>query len=182
MKTKYSFSFILLILLTIPSTMLASGKDWKLYGEEIKLKKVTPIKDAYKKPNKYWKNEILIEGVVGAVCQNKGCWMEVGVGKNVMRVKFEGYSFFVPHDSKGKKVKMQGRVKYETVDEETLKHWAEEAGKSKKEIEKIKGKQKVVMFIATGVLMQGGGEISQEQKDIIEGKVKKDEHEGHGHH
>ncbi|MDI6766894.1 MAG: DUF4920 domain-containing protein, partial [Bacteroidota bacterium] len=126
MRTK-TFIIIVVLLFTMIN-LCAADEPYKTYGKEIKMKKVTAFKDAVKKPKKFKNKEILITGKVTAVCQNKGCWMEITDGKEKMRVKFEDYGFFVPYDSKGKKVKVQGKVNRETVSEETFRHWLEDAG------------------------------------------------------
>jgi hypothetical protein len=53
---------------------------------------------------------VALEGVIKSVCQDKGCWLTFEqAGKNV-HVSFEGYSFFVPKDAAGQKVKLEGRI------------------------------------------------------------------------
>ena len=53
---------------------------------------------------------VALEGVIKSVCQEKGCWLTFEqAGKNV-HVSFKGYSFFVPKDVAGQKVKLEGRV------------------------------------------------------------------------
>ena len=56
---------------------------------------------------------------------------------------------------------------------DTFKHWLEESGEPKQKIEKIKRDQNVVTFTATGVIMEGGSEISPEQQAAFEGEEKK---------
>jgi hypothetical protein len=163
--------FILAILIVswmIPTNIDAQHKNMKLYGNGIKMRKAILFHDAYKSPGKYKNRDILIEGTITSVCKTKGCWMEITDGKDRIRVKFENYSFFVPWDSKGKKVKIQGRVVKEKVKAVTYKHWLEEAGETKEVIDNVKRDVKVVSFIATGVLMENGSEISAEQKAAIE--------------
>jgi hypothetical protein len=48
-------------------------------------------------------------------------------------------------------VLIEGNATVKEVSEEMRKHYAEDAGKSKKEIAKIKGPEKDVQFAATGV-------------------------------
>lgn len=69
-------------------------------------------------------------------------------------VRFKDYGFFMPLDSKGKEVIVEGKafVKETSVDE--LKHYAEDAGKSKEEIAKITESKVEYAFLANGVLMK----------------------------
>jgi hypothetical protein len=71
-----------------------------------------------------------------------------------MRVKFKDYGFFVPKDCAGKTAIMEGRAFFRTVSVDELKHYAEDAGKSKEEIEKIKEPQKALAFEAEGVILK----------------------------
>lgn len=159
-------------LLFLNFTSFAGDNPVKSYGEPIKYKKLSNFKDVVKNPGKYKHKEILIEGIVENVCQNKGCWMEIKQGKDKLRVEFKDYSFFVPYDSKGKKVRIQGKIERREVNEDTYKHWMEEAGEPKYKIDAIKGKQKVLIFTASGVEMEGGSEFTPEQLQKIQGSSK----------
>lgn len=170
---KHLTSLFLVVSLLIPIISFTQEHAVRNYGKETKLRKTTPFQEVYKTPGKFKNREILIEGYVSSVCKTKGCWMEITDGKNKMRVKFEDYGYFVPWDSKGKRVKIQGKVNREKVKASTYKQWLEEAGEAKEAIEKIKGDQKVVIFTASGVLMDGGSEISPEQQSQIDGADKK---------
>ena len=90
-----------------------------------------------------------------AVCQNKGCWMQVtteGI-KDTMMVNFKDYGFFMPKDIAGNKVVMQGFVYKELTSVEDLKHYAEDAHKSKAEIDAIKEPKSELKFMASGVIV-----------------------------
>lgn len=88
-------------------------------------------------------------------CTKKGCWMTVQLpeGKQMM-VRFKDYGFFVPTKGlEGKRAVLQGYATKEVVDVATLRHYAEDAGKSKEEIEKITQPEHNLMFLADGVLI-----------------------------
>jgi len=70
-----------------------------------------------------------LEGRIEAVCRNKGCWLELSQGAASVHVTFEGYSFFVPKDSAGREVALEGRVKLEKPKPEELEHLAGEGAK-----------------------------------------------------
>ena len=90
-----------------------------------------------------------------ACCQKKGCWMRVDLGNDKeMRVSFKDYGFFVPLDSKGSEVIMQGKAYTDTVSVEMLKHLAEDAGKSEEEISQITEPEVAMAFEASGVLLK----------------------------
>jgi hypothetical protein len=92
---------------------------------------------------------------INEVCSKKGCWMKVPVSdaEEVM-VRFKDYGFFMPLDSNGKEVIIEGKAFVQETSVEDLKHYAEDAGKSKEEIEKITEPKKEMAFLAHGVLMK----------------------------
>jgi hypothetical protein len=96
-----------------------------------------------------------VEGKVLNVCQAKGCWMTLEKSDgSKMRVTFKDYAFFVPKDISGKTVVVQGKAYINTTSVEELKHYAEDAGKSKEEIAKITAPEKELAFEAEGVIVR----------------------------
>jgi hypothetical protein len=94
-------------------------------------------------------------GIIKEVCQAKGCWMKVNAGQgNEMMIKFKDYAFFVPKDIVGKQVVLNGVVYQKTLTVAQLRHYAEDAGKSEKEIARIKQPQTSLQFEADGVLIK----------------------------
>lgn len=99
---------------------------------------------------------VKVVGKVESVCQKKGCWMNIvseDAEKASMFVKFKDYGFFMPKDISGKKVIMDGYAFKEVTSVEELKHYAEDEGKSKEEIEAIKEPVEELKFLASGVLL-----------------------------
>lgn len=98
---------------------------------------------------------VKVECEVITSCTKKGCWMDVMLKDGeVMKVRFKDYGFFVPTSGlEGKHAIMEGYAKKETTDVATLQHYAEDAGKSKEEIEKITEPETSLMFLANGVLI-----------------------------
>jgi Domain of unknown function (DUF4920) len=112
-----------------------------------------PVSDLEKniKNNKF---EGKVSGRVVEVCQEKGCWMKIERpnAENLM-VKFKDYGFFMPKNIVGKEVVLDGEATMKEVSVKQQKHYAEDAGKSKEEIEKIKEPKKELQFVAKGVLV-----------------------------
>lgn len=101
------------------------------------------------------------DSVVGKVtapiteaCQKKGCWMMVDMNGTPMRVSFKDYGFFVPKNSGGHTAIMEGVARKEEISVATLKHYAEDAGKTKKEIAAITKPETEYSFEATGVIIK----------------------------
>lgn len=91
-------------------------------------------------------------GKVKEVCQVKGCWMTLDQpdGKEV-RITFKDYGFFVPKDLSGKIVEANGIALIQETDVETLRHLAQDGGKSQEEIDAITTPELTYSFIASGV-------------------------------
>lgn len=92
---------------------------------------------------------------VNEVCQAKGCWMTLNLedGNEVM-VKFKDYGFFMPKDIAGKEVIVNGKAFVNEVPVDELRHYAEDAGKTKEEIAQISEPKRTYSFEADGVLLK----------------------------
>ena len=88
---------------------------------------------------------VALEGTIKAVCQDKGCWLTFEQGDKSVHVTFEGYSFFVPKDSAGQKVKLEGKVVMKQRTKEEIEHL---------EGEGAKGASAPVSIEATGVVIE----------------------------
>ena len=88
------------------------------------------------------------------VCSKKGCWMTLDMGdENEVMVKFKDYGFFMPLDAKGDVV-VNGKAFVTETPVDELKHYAEDAGKTKEEIEAIIEPKLEYRFEADGVLLK----------------------------
>ena len=100
--------------------------------------------------------KVKLSGEILSTCRLKGCWMEVNLGENAgMRVTFKDYGFFVPKEGmEGKETIVEGYAKQIETDVETLKHYAEDAGKSQAEIDAITEPKREIAFVASGVIIK----------------------------
>ena len=98
--------------------------------------------------------EVKLKTTVNDVCSKKGCWLTFQVNDSTEAfVKMENYGFFVPLDLQGKNVVLEGWSFIKTTSVAELKHYAEDAGKSKKEVEAITSAKKEYRVIAKGILV-----------------------------
>lgn len=96
-----------------------------------------------------------ISGQIIDVCPKKGCWMNVKVNTDTVFVKFKDYGFFVPKTGiEGKHILMSGNIFRDTISVERLRHYAEDAKKSKQEIELIKVPEYKINMIASAVAIR----------------------------
>ena len=94
-------------------------------------------------------------GEIIDVCPKKGCWMNVKVNTDTVFVKFKDYGFFVPKSGiEGKQVLMSGKIFRDTITVERLRHYAEDAKKSKDEIELITAPEYKINMIANAVAIR----------------------------
>ena len=125
------------------------------FGEKVDPSGAIQMADLMKQMQSKESLAATVEGKVSSVCQAKGCWMkiETGTGESI-RVTFKDYGFFVPKDLSGSTIIMKGVASYNVTSVEELRHYAEDAKKSKEEIEKITEPKKELVFEAEGVLIK----------------------------
>ena len=123
------------------------------YGKIIKTKGAVNVSEIPAKMASAKELELSIRGKVSDVCQKKGCWMETELGNGQsMRIRFKDYAFFVPMNCAGKEFVAQGKASWYETSVSSLRHYAEDAGKTKEEIEAITEPKKELIFIAEGVI------------------------------
>lgn len=138
---------------------LVMEKDREVYGNELQFKENTKLADVLKDPKAFVGRKIRVTGVIDGVCQKRGCWMNVKDGDSKTFVKFTDYAFFVPLDVAGRNVVIEGTPKEQEVSEAMRRHYAQDAGKSKEEIEKIKGSETTVMLVVDAVEIGAAAKI-----------------------
>jgi len=147
---KLHLLLVLSCVLSLNATLSAKEASVRTFGKPLSIKKALSLQEALQQPAKYQEQKVLLEGKISDVCQMKGCWLMLSDGERAIRIKFEGYSFFVPKDSRGKKVRAEGRLIQETLSQDMARHFAEEQS-TKTGPSQIKGPQRVVTFEAAGV-------------------------------
>lgn len=96
-----------------------------------------------------------VSGRIVEACKKKGCWMTIDIGNNeIMRVKFKDYGFFVPKNADDMEMIMEGVAYMNVTSVEELKYLAEDANKSKEEIDAITEPELDLTFEAIGVIIK----------------------------
>jgi hypothetical protein len=99
------------------------------FGKPLKGLKATPVAEVLRSAKDG--QAVRLEGKAETVCKNKGCWVTVRQGDASVHVTFEGYSFFIPKDSAGRNVALEGKVKVKAPDAAEVAHLkGEGAGKA----------------------------------------------------
>jgi Domain of unknown function (DUF4920) len=145
---------IVTLLAIIFAVNISFGQKYDSFGDKIKSNGAISTSDLAKKATTQASVDAKVTGVVESVCQVKGCWMKVKMDDGqTMRVTFKDYGFFVPKDIAGKTIVFEGNAKTKTTSVDELRHYAEDAGKSKDEIAKINEPKTELTFEANGVLV-----------------------------
>jgi hypothetical protein len=152
---KLLLPFFLLALVYSCSNETAPKATAQYFGDSITPDGAIPVAQIVSKMAGTDSMPLKVEGKIQAVCQTKGCWMELDLGnQKSMRVKFKDYGFFVPKDCSGKNVVLDGFARVDTTSVAELRHYAEDDGKSKEEIEKITAPEIELNFEARGVIIR----------------------------
>src|ERR1051325_6459099 len=151
---KYLFSLLIALsaMVIINAQDAESAKPGVTYGKysEEGVKPIS-VNDLEKKmtDNKF---DGKIQGKVVEVCQMMGCWAKVQKedGSTVM-IKVKDHEFAMPKDIVGRTVVVEGKAELKETSVAMLKHYAEDAGKSKEEVDKIKEPKKELVMMIKGV-------------------------------
>lgn len=146
-----------LILLTLTAGLYSCNSiaQENYYGAKITPDNAVSVDELASKMEGKDEVNIKLVGKVAEVCQAKGCWMTIQKSDgSTMRVGFKDYAFFVPKDISGKTVIINGTASNTITTVDELKHYAEDAKKSKEEIAAITTPKKEVSFEADGVIVK----------------------------
>lgn len=135
---------------------ISFAQEHTAYGDQFDANEVINISqaiDVLQKTKEASVSDTKISGTITGTCAKKGCWMTItGTDQEEIRVTFKDYGFFVPTSGvEGSEVIALGTLKKTSTDVASLKHYAEDAGKSKEEIEAITAPKIEYTFVASGV-------------------------------
>ena len=149
---KYSFTLLFLI------SFFSNSQDSSFtehYGQKIDFQGIDNYYSVKNDLLKVNKKHVKIKGKILSSCPMKGCWMKVNVDNDTLLVRFKDYGFFVPKAGlEGKSTILRGVISIDTLSVAQLKHYAEDAGKTLKEINSIKNPQLTLSVLADGVIIE----------------------------
>ncbi len=91
---------------------------------------------------------------IDEVCSKAGCWINVDKGNGeTFMVRFKDHFTIPPKTKIGTQAYLHGRAYMDTISVDLLRHFAEDAGKSKEEIEKITKPEFELSFEADGITL-----------------------------
>lgn len=158
MKRSYVFLTLLLIMFSCKNeNAILTKNEFKSFGDKIVPEEAISTLEM---AEIYFNLKIgdtvqaKVEASIKEVCSKKGCWMKLDLGNDQeIMVRFKDYGFFMPLNAEGNVI-VQGKafITETTVDE--LRHYAEDSGKSEKEILAVTEHEKTFAFEADGVLLK----------------------------
>lgn len=147
-----------LLMFVISNTYINAGNGNK-YGKEITLKEKTKISAILANPQKFVGKNVLVEGTVVAVCEKRGCWIELASDEKFQKIKIkvkDGEIVF-PLEESGKTALVEGTVyEIKMTKEQALeqaKHEAEEHG-TKFDPASVKGPSTIYQIKGLGAVIK----------------------------
>ena len=151
------------ILLTIPALFLScllmaqppegDANKGMTFGKKTKAKGAIPVNELASKLNGSEPVEIKVKGKVKEVCKAEGCWLKMETADGAMMIKMKDHAFLVPLSMNGKTIVVDGTATLKETSVDMLKHYAEDAEKSKAEIDAITQPKKEITMQAKGILV-----------------------------
>jgi hypothetical protein len=112
-----------------------AAAEGKTYGKGVTLKTATPIATLLAAPKDYTGKTVRVDGVVTAVCDKAGCWMDLRDEQadpktaKTLRMKVKDGEIVFPVAAKGKKASIEGV--FEPVGEAMAHEYAADAKEAK---------------------------------------------------
>lgn len=153
---KIVFSIVIMNFAFIANAQPPAGDakpgDW--YGEKTSADGAISIADIPAKLAQTESFDTKVTAKVLDVCPKKGCWLKLAVNDSTTAfVKMKDYAFFLPTAIKGKTIVLDGQAMMKTTSVDELRHYAQDAKKSKDEIAAINKPEKEIRFTAKGIVV-----------------------------
>lgn len=132
-----------------PKTPVTPGTT---FGEAFSENGAVPVAELPGLLQDHKPTEVKVTGTVTDVCPKMGCWVSLDMPDNSkVFVKMKDYGFFVPVELKGKTVVIDAQAEVITTSVDELRHYAEDAGKSREEIDAITKPEEEIRLTARGI-------------------------------
>lgn len=117
-----------------PAVSVVAGFEGTAYGEPLTLTEITEVSTILENPAEYIGERVLVKGMVVAVCEMKGCWMDIASDREFekIQVKVDDGVIVFPLTARGRDAIVEGIVEeLQLTYEQALaqaEHRAEEQG------------------------------------------------------
>lgn len=129
------------------------AKSGMTFGDAITAEGAIDVNVAAKNVGENSKGGLKITGEVIEVCKAEGCWLRMKTETGSVLVKMKDHKYLVPLSLTGKTIVAEGEAKMKETSVEMLRHYAEDAGKSKAEIDAITEPKREMVMQASGILV-----------------------------
>jgi len=133
-------------------TAPSQPSGWTTFGAAVPADEALPLTAVLADPESFDGRHVLLEARIEECCPMKGCWLTLVDGDDTVRVTFKDYGFFVPLDSAGKTVRVDGTFGIRVVPVDEARHYLEDAGRPE-EAAAITEPQRGYEIVATGVAL-----------------------------
>jgi hypothetical protein len=122
---------LLLPLLTFLALAACSSlTGYTQYGDGVSSGKAVDAQTVLADPVPYThQDSVRVKGTIYQTCKKAGCWIRVGDARHNILVRTKDHAFFVPTDSDGREVIVEGRLMAAEQTVAMRKHLLEDAGK-----------------------------------------------------
>lgn len=101
-------------------------------GEPVEARSIETLSTVQAEPSAFFDRTVLVEATVKAVCQSRGCWMQIEDGGQPALVRWEtgcGGKYAFPKDAVGERILVQGSFYEKEISADDAAHMEEEAGR-----------------------------------------------------
>ena len=125
----------------------------KVFGAEFVSENVISAEELMTTMSDKEEMDATVKGTVVEVCQEAGCWLtvDIGEGKEPLRVRMKDHDFAVPKDITGKTIEFSGTSFNEQLSVDAQKHYLVDAKAPQEEIDAITEPKQAITFDAAGV-------------------------------
>src|SRR5512133_635063 len=102
---------LVLVVLCGVALVAAQGKQEKKYGNGVTLTTATTVETLLSQSDRYVGKTVRVDGVITAVCEMAGCWMELAdatPGARTLRFKVDDGVIVFPVSAKGRRASAEG--------------------------------------------------------------------------
>ncbi len=123
------------VAMCLAASLSLAAAEGKTYGKGVTLKAATPIATLLAAPRDYLGKAVRVDGIVTAVCDKAGCWMDLRdeqadpTTAKTLRMKVNDGEISFPVSAKGRKASIEGV--FEPVGEAMAKEYAADAKEAK---------------------------------------------------
>jgi len=91
---------------SLPPTAAAASH----FGAPLTVTQPTSLAAIVATPQPFNGQTVRVDGTVSAVCQARGCWMQLTDNDQRVHIRMHGHSFFIPRNATGHHARVQGTV------------------------------------------------------------------------